>query len=98
MPLRGMSRVVSRCLALSLVVSWLRLSLRVRGPAQEEGSSGMHTYHYKVVDSADAMKKDDWHRVVAVALPPAPPPSLNLRPPAPNLCGVFRVNAVLGYV
>eukprot|EP00802_Teleaulax_amphioxeia_P010207 Tamp_10233.p1 GENE.Tamp_10233~~Tamp_10233.p1 ORF type:complete len:506 (-),score=155.46 Tamp_10233:476-1993(-) len=33
---------------------------------QEEGSSGMHTYHYKVVDSADAMKKDDWHRVVAV--------------------------------
>ncbi len=33
---------------------------------QEEGSTGLHTYHYKVVDSADAMKKDDWHRVVAV--------------------------------
>ena len=83
MPLRGMSRVVSRCLSLSLVVSWLRLSLRVRAPAQEEGSSGMHTYHYKVVDSADAMKKDDWHRVVAVALPSAPltpEPTLLLAP------------------
>ena len=59
---------------------------------QEEGSTGLHTYHYKVVDSADAMKKDDWHRVVAVpapccpllrpflSLPPAVPPALLLAP------------------
>ena len=80
----AVARHVSRCLALSLVVSWLRLSLRVRGPAQEEGSSGMHTYHYKVVDSADAMKKDDWHRVVAVARP-APHPRAQLSTTLPKI-------------
>jgi len=39
---------------------------RVSVMHQEEGPSGTHTYHYKVVDSADNMKKDDWQRVVAV--------------------------------
>mmetsp|Transcript_49101 Transcript_49101/g.71996 ORF Transcript_49101/g.71996 Transcript_49101/m.71996 type:complete len:520 (-) Transcript_49101:75-1634(-) len=34
---------------------------------QEEGPNGtIHTYHYKVVDSAENMKKEDWPRVVAV--------------------------------
>ena len=33
---------------------------------REESHNGLHSYHYKVVDSAEAMKKDDWQRVVAV--------------------------------